>query len=353
VSGVSLPLPQAAGLLGRRSSIFDMIWDRDKAFISPTMGTMHSLETEYRELNAAGLIDEVTTSRAIALERGEIFSLFEEVRFALYAAVAAITAGVGILVKENLEHIGPLTLIVALAVIAAACYGTAILTHRRRETRSIGGDYVLLLGALIASADWAYAEAHFHWSGDHWSWGLLMLTTVHAITAYALDSRLVLSLALTSLASWFGVQGHIQVLFAGEDPLRSSGIQALACASTMLIWREINLRLRLNPAFVELLEHFSINVAFWGALALSSTPATRLYGVVVLFVLALVSVRKGLQNSLESFVIYGIVYTTLGLCLVEAQMLSDLRESLMELVTIVVAVILLWRFRHRPKAVAA
>lgn len=314
---------------------------------------MLSLETEYRQLNAAGLIDEATTSRAIALERGEMFSLFEEIRFALYAAVAAITAGIGLLVKENLEHIGPLTLIVVLAVIAATCYGTAIRTHRRRETRSIGGDYVLLLGALVASADWAYAESHFHWLGDHWSWGLLILTTVHAITAYALDSRLVLSLALTSLASWFGVQGHIQDLFTGENPLRSSGIQALACASTMLIWREINLRFRMNPAFVELLEHFSMNVAFWGALALCSTPATRLYGVVVIIVLALVSVRKGLHHGLESFVIYGIVYATLGLCLVEAQMLSGLSEALMELVTIVVAVILLWRFRHRPKAISA
>jgi hypothetical protein len=84
---------------------------------------MHSLEPEYVELTAAGVIDEIAMSRSVALERGTIFSVFEELRFALYAAVAAITTGIGILLKENLDRIGPLTLIIALALVAAACYG--------------------------------------------------------------------------------------------------------------------------------------------------------------------------------------------------------------------------------------
>ena len=122
---------------------------------------MYSLEPEYRELNAAGLIDEAATSRAIALERGEICSVFEEVRFALYAAVAAITTGVGVLVKENLDHIGPLTLILTLALVAGVCYAPALRTRLRQEIRSIGGDYLLLLGALIMSADLGYASGSY------------------------------------------------------------------------------------------------------------------------------------------------------------------------------------------------
>jgi hypothetical protein len=314
---------------------------------------MHSLEPEYRELNAAGLLDEAATSRAVALERGEIFSLFQEVRFVLYGAVAAITAGIGILVKDNLQHIGALTLILILALGSAACYGTAIRTRVRGETRTIGGDYLLLLGALLASADWAYTESHFHWLGDHWSLSLLMLAVLHAITAYTLDSRLVLSLALTSLVSWFGVQGHIENLLAGENPLRSSGIQALSCSATILIWREIHRRLRLAPGFVEILEHFSINVAFWGALALCSASGTRLMGVGALLVLAVVSIGRGLKTGLEIFVLYGVAYSALGLCIVEMEILHGLGAALCELATIVMAVILLWLLRHRAKEAMA
>src|ERR1700722_8764461 len=185
------------------------------------------------ELAAASVIDEPTASRAIALERGEIFSVFEEIRFALYGAVAAITAGIGILVKQNLDHIGPLTLILTLALAAAACYATAIRTRLRSVPRSIGGDYVLLLGALIVSADLGYAESQFHWLGTHWSWYLLMLAAMHATTAYMLDSRLVLSVALTSLAGWFGL-GHLGSLLQPDDVVRNSGGEAMICAGVVL-----------------------------------------------------------------------------------------------------------------------
>ena len=80
---------------------------------------MHSLETEFRELKSAGVIAEQAAVQAAALESGAIFSVFEELRFALYAAVAAITAGIGLVVKDNLDRIGPMTLIVVLALASS------------------------------------------------------------------------------------------------------------------------------------------------------------------------------------------------------------------------------------------
>jgi hypothetical protein len=181
----------------------------------------------------------------------------------------------------------------------------------------------------------------------------LILAVLHAVAAYALDSRLVLSVSLTSLAGWFGVEGPMQNLLQANDPLRNSGFNALACASTLFIWRELHRRLLGTLEFKEVLEHFAANLGFWGALALCSSANTRLVGLVILILLAFASVRKGLQNSEELFVIYGIVYGAIGLCVVEAHILADkLSAAVLELATVTAAVIVLWRFRHRMKAAA-
>src|SRR5258706_3845858 len=314
---------------------------------------MQSLESEYLELEAAGIIDEASASRAVAFERGSIFSVFEEVRFALYAAVAAITAGVGILVKKNLDLIGPMTLTIALALVAAACYATAIRTRLRQETLTIGGDYLLLLGALILSADLGYTESQFHWLGSQWSWHLLILAVLHAVTAYAFNSRLVLSVSLTCLAGWFGIDGHIQDLFQRDNTIRNSGLQALVCASVIFIWREAHRRLGGVPQFKEVFQHFAANLGFWGALALCFAPRSRLAGIARLSGVAWGLMSRGIRKGQEILVTYGIAYAALGVCFVESQTVTGLLAALLELATVIVAVILLWRLRHRARAVPA
>lgn len=312
---------------------------------------MHTLEKEYHQLQTEGLLDEATALRAIAVDRGSIFSLHSQLRVALYASVAAITTGVGILLKNNLDRIGPVTLLVALALIALLCYASAERTRRRGEARSMGGDYVLLLGALLLSADLGYAESRFHWLGANWSWHLLLLAAAHAATAYYFNSRLVLSVALTSLAGWFGTQPHIDNLFGFDGELRQSGTQALLCAGVIIAWREAQLRTSQEQPFVEVLEHFAANLAFWGALALSFDSSTRWPGMLLVIGLAVVSIRKGLRNSQEAFVVYGVGYAALGLCVFAANLISaDMLAVLCALITIVVAANLLWRFHSQLKA---
>ncbi len=316
---------------------------------------MHTLEPEYLELKAAGVIDEPAALRAIALDRGSIFSLFAELRFALYASVLAITTGIGILLKNNLDRIGPVTLIVALGVIAAICYATAVRTQRRGEQRSIGGDYVLLLGALILSADLGYAETQFHWLGVYWSWHLLILAVLHAVTAYVFNSRLVLSVSLTSLAGWFGIHNSfgIEAVFNVDNTLRHTGIQGLICAAVIMVWRELHRRTAQPQPFIEVLEHFAAHTSFWGALALSFDDTTRYVGILIVIALAIINVRKGLLNQQESFVVYGVAYGALGMCIFEARLGADvLLILLLELITIVMAATLLWRFHAQLKVAA-
>ncbi|MBS0367128.1 MAG: DUF2157 domain-containing protein [Proteobacteria bacterium] len=145
---------------------------------------MYSLEDELRRLRSAGGIDEQTAAQELAIDSRAIFSLHQELRVAFYAAVALVVTGVGILVKAHLDRIGPLTLTVALALAGGACYLPAIRARSRQTARSAPAEYLLLLGALLVSADLGYAESQFHWLGPNWSRYLLILAVFHALTAY-------------------------------------------------------------------------------------------------------------------------------------------------------------------------
>ena len=306
---------------------------------------MHSLEEELRDLRSAGALDEAAAERLIILDRRTVFCVFPELRAALYAAVALIIAGVGILIKEHLDRIGPLTLILVLALAGAVCYIPAVRAKLRSTARSTGADYLLLLGALIVSADLGYTESQLHWLGANWSRHLLLLAAVHGYTAYALDSRLVLSVALASLAGWFGIERGPGTLISWEFATPALGVRALLCATVMLGWRAIDRRA--NAAkFSDVFEHFAANLAFWGVLGWCWDASLRVVGVLALCALAAVAILNALRSRTESFAVYGVGYTALGLSVVVAQVTNLSLPGAILVLGIVLAAAAALRYLH-------
>jgi hypothetical protein len=282
---------------------------------------MYTLEGELQELRTVGALDEATTARAIAIERRTVFSLYEELRAALYVAVALVVTGVGILGGEHRDRIGPLTLILVVALAGTTCYMPAIRAKSQGVSRSTVAEYLLLLGALLVSADLGYAESQFHWFGANWSHHLLILTSLHAFTAYTLNSRLVLAVALTSLAGWFGIErgpGSIPNWRLGTPDL---GLRALVCAAVILIWRAIDQHMNV-ARFRQVFEHFAANLAFWGVLSWCSDAHLRFIGVFALLVLASIAIRAALRSGAELFAVYGVGYSAIGLGIVVGHFVS-------------------------------
>ncbi len=122
---------------------------------------MHTLEPELRTLRAEGLIDDATAAAALARERRDVFSLHTEVRALLYAGVLLVMAGVGTVLARHLDRIGPLAIVLGIAVTAAVCAVPAVRARLAGRPPSVAGDYLLLLAALLAAAAVGSAEHAF------------------------------------------------------------------------------------------------------------------------------------------------------------------------------------------------
>jgi hypothetical protein len=309
---------------------------------------VHTLEPEFRALHTEGVIDDATAARALARDGGQVFSVYGELRATLYAGVLLVMSGVGMILARHLEKIGPLGIVVAIALAALACVLPALRARRAGRMPGTAAEYLLLLAALLASADLAYAERQFTLLGPLWSWHLLLLAVVHAAIAYAFASPLVLAASLTALAGWFGVGGTLGDALPFDHSTPELGGRALACAALIVAWRVADQRVRPGSRFTDVFDHFAANLAFWGAIAWCLESPWMFAGLPVLAALAWASVRRGLDTGREAFLVYGVVYAAIGLGAAITPRLHGLTVQLgFVLVVVCAAAATLWRLRRR------
>ncbi len=263
------------------------------------------------------------TPAALARERREVFSIFPELRAMSWGGATLIATGAGVLLSRNLDRIGPFALATAVLVAAAAAYGYAIWRKRSART-SLVDEYILLLGALLLSADLGYIEAQFHLLDHGWPRHLLVLTVIHAAGAYYFGSRTLLALSLMALTAWMGIERRVDAVF---DSGTETGIRAMVTAAMILLWRAADSRWRgaraTPPAhsFQRVFEHAAANVALAGAMMLVFQNGTRFIGTVIVLAFAAFTMRYGFKVRVESFVIYAYAYAALAVLVLGADLI--------------------------------
>jgi hypothetical protein len=312
---------------------------------------MLSLE---REVLAAPLPEDAK-ARIAALERRAIVPVRAELRALLWLGVALISGGAGVLLAQNIEKIGHLTLIIAIAVAAATCYVFAWRFHRRngpahiREengpaqpvptTRThIAAEYLLLLGALLLSADLAYAEVQLQLFGGAWRWHLVILAIAHGAAAYQFASTKVLSLAIVALAGIFGVDrsGAVFSNGAGDAAARL----ALAAAAVAL-WRVAHERASRLATFEFPLEQAAFHLAMIASVTALFDETLVWIALGTTLALALVASLHAVRTSEESFLVFSILYAVFAIDAVALPRFDDTQTGL------------LWMLLTTPLAIAA
>lgn len=169
-------------------------------------------------MNIAGLLSKLRNAQKISPAQGEllldlhekkIFSIHRELRLFLYAGILMVITGAGLTIKQYFSSLGDIAIISALTFCCAAAWiycfarGSAF-SMDEVASPHIAFDYILFFGCACFSMDIAYIETQFHILADWWKNYLLVSAAIFFYLAYRFDNRLVLSLALSTLAAWFG-----------------------------------------------------------------------------------------------------------------------------------------------------
>src|SRR6476661_612611 len=146
-----------------------------------------------------------------ALVRKERYSVFVELHTLLYLGVASFVAGLGWTIQTHFRGLGDAAILLALTLALAwslyYCFSRGRpYSNGRVEAPGFAFDYVLYLGCLVLGLELGYLEFRFQLLKESWDHYLLLSASVFFLLAYRFDNRLVLSLALSTLAGWFGLR---------------------------------------------------------------------------------------------------------------------------------------------------
>lgn len=187
---------------------------------------------ELERLRGRGTLTDAQAAFFGRVARGELLSVRLELQIALWLGVSLIAGGAGVLIKDNLARLGPVTIGAGIAAAAALCiwYVWRVAPPFSWEpvaSPTLAFDYLLLLGVLLIGTDLAYLETQLRILGPNWPWHLLLLSLVQFGFAVRHDSRAVLSLALASFAAWRGVAlsvTHGALSGMRDEPIRVNAL---------------------------------------------------------------------------------------------------------------------------------
>ena len=269
--------------------------------------------TQLEQWKEQGKISPEQYAHLAGLSRGEPFSLFLELNVLLYAGVLAFVAGLGWTVSTWSQQLGDVLVLTVLSTILIACFWYCFSrapawSPAETPAPSTIFDYVLYLGSLVWSIELAYVENRFHLLSGQLDFYLLATAGLFFFLAYRFDNRFVLSLALSSLAGWFGLTiSHWSA--HEEDAYR--GYALLYCL-LVGVGGALLQRRGLKPHFFGTYLNIVANVLFWALL--SGVFDRQGYGLwfLALLIACGASFAWGLARRQFAFVAYAAVYGYVG-----------------------------------------
>jgi hypothetical protein len=273
-----------------------------------------TLLTRLEQWKEQGILSPEQHALLAGLSCGEPFSLFLELNLLLYGGILAFVAGLGWTVGTWSQQLGDVLVLTILSAMLAACFWYCFSrapawSPTEVSSPSLVFDYVLYLGSLVWSVELAYLESRFHLLSAQMDLYLLATASLFFFLAYRFDNRFVLSLALSSLAGWFGLTISHWPSHQDATYRQYAIVYSLFVGAAGAILQ----RRGLKPHFFGTYLNFAANVLFWALLSGVFNRQDYVVWFLALLAACAASLAWGLSRREFSFVAYAAVYGYVGL----------------------------------------
>jgi hypothetical protein len=308
------------------------------------------------DLRDRGILPSGRAAYFLRIHQGRLVSVRPELQLLLYGGVLVIASGIGLLVKENFDRIGPVAVAVALGAAVIGCFAWVARAAPPFDwgevpSPNLAFDYVLLLGVLLGGSELAFLESQFAPLGPNWPWHLLLMAIFATAVAFRFDSRTVFSFALGSYAAWRGVSsGQVErVLWAGMP--EAVRLNALGCGLVFVAVGALLARSGRKAHFGPVARHLGWLLFFAAALTGAEGRGARAFGFAALALAAggALAWRSHRRGDFPFFA-YGVLaaYLAVGALVVALQ--RDVVVSLWWfLLSGVAAALWLWKVHERMR----
>jgi len=227
----------------------------------------------YDKLHSEGLLSDASLEKIKLHETAGLFSLHWEIKTLLYVGVLLLTAGLGILVYENINTIGHQAVLAFIAFIVLGCFTYCFkfaLPFDRQKVKApnTAFDYVLLLGAISLLTFMSYLQFQYKVFGTNYGLATFIPMVLLFFTAYYFDHLGILSMAIANLALWMGVSVTPKELLNNFDFDSEHIIYTyLLLGILLLMLSYVTQKLDFKSHFKFSFQHYGLHVAFIALLA--------------------------------------------------------------------------------------
>ncbi len=270
-------------------------------------------------LTEKAIISEKQATQIATQEASQPFSVHWELRSLLYLGITFLSTGLGILIYKNIDTIGHNILIGLIALACIGCFYYAFL-HRKpftwqeiAQTNNLD-DFALLGSCILFLTLEGYLQYQYNIFGSRYGLAAFLPAILFFFCAYRFDHRGILSMAITALASWIGVNiSPVGLWKTNFFDAHSLIIPALLLGVFLVLvgWISEQKVFKKHFSFTYFL--LGGNLAFMAALAALFEFDGKIIYFLVVVILSFLSITYARQRQSYLFLLMGVVYGYIAL----------------------------------------